>query len=298
MSPRANPASEFDAQLPAPQRDPLAFIVSFCFHTILILVILLATRKLHEAQEERRNHQPAQPQREVQMVYVPPPPVARPPTPVAPPQPQQETPLPRPLPPRVIRPPEPEPNAPTEAERTEGREATPQPQEIAQSPEPEGDPTADAEKNTESPPPMVDPAQALNASMEAEAQRIFGRRRGGTNENDGPVATRPFANAKIPDSKCPDIPRDSVGKPVEGLVRGRVVDQETGRPLSNAHLQMIDHPFNTFADAAGNFTLRFDLQLMADCRTQFVRIESPGHRAMTLPIVMGGGISTVPLRRR
>ena len=81
MSPRANPASEFDAQLPAPQRDPLAFIVSFCFHTILILVILLATRKLHEAQEERRNHQPAQPQREVQMVYVPPPPVARPPTP-------------------------------------------------------------------------------------------------------------------------------------------------------------------------------------------------------------------------
>ncbi len=294
MAPRVNPASNFDAQLPAPQRDPLSFVVSFFFHTILILGLLLATKKLHEAQEEQRAHQSPSAQREVQMVYVPPPPVARPPTPQ---QPQQQPPVPVPQPPRVIRPPEPEPNAPTEADRTEGREATPPPQEVVQAPETAGDPEANADEKTD-PPQMVDPAQALNASMEAEAQRIFGRRRGGQNEDAGPVATRPFANAKIPDSKCPDIPRDSVGKPVEGLVRGRVVDQETGRPLSNAHLQMIDHPYNTFADAAGNFILRFDLQLMADCRTQFVRIESPGHRAMTLPIVMGGGISTVPLRKR
>lgn len=298
MSQRVNPASEFDAQLPVQQRDPLAFIVSVCFHTILILGILLATKKLHEAQEEQRALQPAQPQREVQMVYVPPPPAARPPTPVAPQQPQQQPPVPVPQPPRVVRPPEPEPNAPTEAERTEGRDATPPPQEVARADEPIGDPDATDDEKTDAPPKVVDPAQALNASMEAEAQRIFGRRRGGQTEDAGPVATRPFANAKIPDSKCPDIPRDSVGKPVEGVVRGRVVDQETGRPLSNAHLQMIDHPYNTFADVAGNFTLRFDLLLMADCRTQFVRIDAPGHRAMTLPIVMGGGISTVPLRRR
>lgn len=293
MPSRVNPASSFEAQLPTTERNPLPFTVSLFFHTILIMAILLATKKLHEKQQEEAKHTPAAPNREVQMIYVPPPPVQRPPTPEPRPQPAPVRPVPPPA--SVITPPEENPNAPPEAKPKEGPEEG-KPQEIAQAEEPEGDPEGKTDP-TPNPAP-VDPAQALNASMEAEAQRIFGRRRGGADPDAGPIATRPFENAKVPDSPCPDIPRDSTGKPVEGLVRGRVVDQETGRALSNAHLQMIDHPFNTFADENGYFTLRFDLMLMANCRTQYVRIESIGHRAQTLPIVMGGGISTVPLRRR
>jgi hypothetical protein len=197
-----------------------------------------------------------------------------------------------PIPPREIRPPEADPNAPTEAVRNPGPEE-PTPRAEA----PAGEREGKAPENTDAP-PAVDAATALNASMEAEAARIFGRRRGASATEGGPVATRPFANAKIPDTKCPEIPKDSTGKPVEGEVRGKVVDQETGRPLANAHLQMIGHQYNTFAGADGSFILKFDLMLMADCRTQWVNIMAPGHRPQVLPIVMGGGISTVPLKRR
>jgi hypothetical protein len=44
--------------------------------------------------------------------------------------------------------------------------------------------------------------------------------------------------------------------------------------------------------------LHFDLNLMAECRVQYVTIVAPGYRSQMLPIVMGGGISTVPLKRR
>jgi hypothetical protein len=265
-------------------------VVSVCAHTILILGIMLASRKLQEAAEQRERVSPTKKDEAVQMVYLPPPPRPEPlPVPTAPPQAPSP---PLAIPPRELRPPEPEPNAPTEAVRTEGPEA-----DQPKADEPAGEKTGTAPENTDAP-PVVDAATALNASMEAEAARIFGRRRGANASEGGPVATRPFANARIPDRKCPDIPRDSTGKPVEGEVRGRVVDQETGRPLANAHLQMIGHGFNTFADAGGNFILKFDLMLMADCRTQWVNITAPGHRPQVLPIVMGGGISTVPLRRR
>ena len=82
------------------------------------------------------------------------------------------------------------------------------------------------------------------------------------------------------------------------LLKGRVVQQETGRPLSNAHLQMVGQKYATFADANGDFELHFDLNLMAECRVQYVTIVAPGYRSQMLPIVMGGGISTVPLKRR
>ena len=291
MSPRPKPSEAFEATLPTPERNPLAFTVSVFAHTILILGILLASKKLNEAAMEREKTTPTEPDRSVQMVYVPPPPRPQPqPQPV--PTPTAPTPSPPvPIPPREIRPPEPEPNAPTEAVRNTGPEVP-----LPRAEQPRGETEGKAPENTDAP---VDAATALNASMEAEAARIFGRRRGkNATEEGGPVATRPFANAKIPDNKCPEIPRDSTGKPVEGEVRGKVVDQDTGRPLSNAHLQMIGHQYNTFAGQDGSFILKFDLMLMADCRTQWVNIMAPGHRPQVLPIVMGGGISTVPLKRR
>jgi len=277
--------------LPPPERNPLALAVSVLAHIIVILAVLLMSRKLQEKAAEVLKDQPRAPDRAVQMVYVPPPP--RQPAPAQPapqPAPEPAPPVPVPVPPRVLRPPEPEPNAPSEAKPTEGPEE-PSPRAVQPAGEEQG--TAPANRNA-----PVDAATALNASMEAEAARIFGRRRGTGTTDGGPVATRPFANAKIPDNKCPDIPRDSTGAPVQGEVRGRVVDQDTGIPLSNAHLQMIGFQYNTFAAQDGSFTLKFDLMLMADCRTQWVNITAPGHRPQVLPIVMGGGISTVPLRRR
>ena len=261
-------------------------------HAVVILVILLLSKKMEEQQAEKPKADSAA-TREVAMVYVPPPkPAATAKTsgaaadapPVQSPQ------------PRVInKTPEPEPNAPPEAPRTQGTVEPDQPR----APDPVGDPTAPpATDNTPPAPEQVNKEDALNASMEVEAQRIFGRKKGGVVADAGPVATRPFENANIPDNVCPEIPKDSTGATPDGVVKGRVVQQETGRPLSNAHLQMVGQKYATFADANGDFELHFDLNLMAECRVQYVTIVAPGYRSQMLPIVMGGGISTVPLKRR
>ncbi len=287
---RPRPKPTFEGQLPPPERNPLALSVSALLHAVLILVIMLLSKRMAEQQTEKpKADSPAT--REVAMVYLPPKPKPTPP----PPRPVQpvETPPPQPPRPKVInKTPEPEPNAPPEATRTQGATEPEQPR----TPDPVGDPTASAPDNT--PPAVVNKEDALNASMEVEARRIFGRKKGGVAPDAGPVATRPFENATIPDSKCPEIPKDSTGAMPEGVVKGRVVQQETGRPLSNAHLQMVGQTYHTFADENGEFELHFDLNLMADCRVQYVTIVAPGYRSQMLPIVMGGGISTVPLRRR
>ena len=286
---RPRPKPTFEGQLPPPERNPLALSVSALVHAVAILVVMLLSKQLSE-QETAKPKADSAATREVAMVYLPPPRQATPPPkPVAPVQ----TPAPEPPRPKVInKQPEPEPNAPPEAPRTRG---TAEPDQ-SRTPDPVGDPTASAPDNT--PPPTVNKEDALNASMEVEARRIFGKKRGGVAPDAGPVATRPFENAAIPNSKCPEIPKDSTGAPPEGVVKGRVVQQETGRPLSNAHLQMVGQTYHTFANAAGEFELHFDLNLMADCRVQYVTIVAPGYRSQMLPIVMGGGISTVPLRRR
>jgi hypothetical protein len=286
---RPRPKPTFEGQLPPPERNPLALSVSALLHVVVIMFVMLLSRKLAE-QESTKPRVDTAATREVAMVYVPPPPKQPPPKPVAP---EPAPPLPAPQPQVINRQPEPEPNAPPEAQRTEGTAEPVQPR----TPEPVGEPTAPpAPDNTPTAP--VNKEDALNASMEVEAKRIFGKKKGGVVADAGPVATRPFENANVPDSKCPAIPKDSTGKTPDGVVKGRVVQQETGRPLSNAHLQMVGQSFHTFADGNGEFELHFDLNLMADCRVQYVTIVAPGYRSQMLPIVMGGGISTVPLKRR
>ena len=287
---RPRPKPTFEGTLPPPERNPLALSVSALLHAVVILVVMLLSKKLSEQEAAKPKADSAATTREVAMVYVPPPkPMPPPPRPVEPvPTPPPEAPRPR----VINKRPEPEPNAPPEAPRTQGTAEPDQPR----TPDPVGDPTASAPDNT--PAAQVNKEDALNASMEVEARRIFGRKKGGVAPDAGPVATRPFENAAIPDSKCPEIPKDSTGAPPDGVVKGRVVQQETGRPLSNAHLQMVGQTYHTFANENGEFELHFDLNLMADCRVQYVTIVAPGYRSQMLPIVMGGGISTVPLRRR
>ena len=287
---RPRPKPTFEGQLPPPERNPLALSVSALLHVVVILVVMLLSKRLAEQEAEAPKVDSA-PTRQVAMVYVPPPrPKVTPPPPAPRPV---ETPPPQPPRPKVInKTPEPEPNAPPEAPRTQGTAEAEQPR----APDPVGDPTASAPDAT--PPAPVNKEEALNASMEMEAKRIFGRKKGGVNPDAGPVASRPLESLTIPNSKCPEIPLDSTGAPPDGVVKGRVVQQETGRPLSGAHLQMVGQTYHTFADNDGNFELHFDLNLMADCRVQYVTIIAPGYRSQMLPIVMGGGISTVPLKRR
>ncbi len=291
---RPRPKPTFEGQLPQPERNPLALSVSALLHIVVILVVMLLSKRLADQQKDKPTADSTA-TREVAMVYVPPPkPVPPPPRP-RPVQPVQPVPTPPPEAPRpkaINKVPEPEPNAPPEAPRTEGTVEQDRPPE----PEPPGDPQASAPDNT--PPAPVNKEDALNASMEVEARRIFGRKKGGVVADAGPVATRPFENSIIPDSKCPAVPTDSTGEVPEGVVKGRVVQQETGRPLSNAHLQMVGQTYHTFANENGEFELHFDLNLMADCRVQYVTIVAPGYRSQMLPIVMGGGVSTVPLKRR
>ena len=287
---RPRPKPTFEGQLPPPERNPLALSVSALLHVVLILAVMLLSKKLAEQKAETPKADSAT-TREVAMVYVPPPkPRVTPPPPAPRPV---ETPPPQPPRPKVInKTPEPEPNAPPEAPRTQGVAEPDQPL----APDPVGDPAASAPDAT--PPAPVNKEEALNASMEVEARRIFGKKKGGVNPDAGPVASRPLESLTIPNSKCPEIPLDSTGAPPDGVVKGRVVQQETGRPLSGAHLQMVGQTYHTFADNDGNFELHFDLNLMADCRVQYVTIIAPGYRSQMLPIVMGGGISTVPLKRR
>ena len=290
--PRRRPSESFEAQLPIEtERDWLAFTVSSLTHLVLIMVALLLAKRAAEQAMEQPPATAPKDMREVAMIYLPPPPrpVALPTPP--PPQPQPEPPPPAVTPPApraINRVPEAEPNAPPDAKRTEGTS------ENAGARTPAGEPNAPEDAGTPETPKGV----ALEVTMESEAKRIFGRKRGAPVEDAGPLATRPLESSKIPDNPCGEIPKDSTGAPVQGVVQGVVRDVDGGGPLSGAHLQMIGQPYATFANNRGEFRLLFDITLMADCRTQYVRIEAPGFRSQMLPIVIGGGVSTVGLRRR
>ena len=218
--------------------------------------------------------------RRIDMIYVPPaepppPPRRQPqpaPAPVRPPQ-------PAPPPVRQVDP-EPEPNAPPEETRSEGAETE--------------EPKTDA-------PPAAN--ERTVATLESEARRIFGRPRLMTRAGAGPQARRPMeAWIRENPERCipqPVAPRDSAG-PVEfGTVIGRIFRQDNGRPLAGAHLQMIGTPYVSFTDASGEYRFKFDLELMDNCRTQYVRVTAAGYESRLLVLVLGPNRSEdVRLRRR
>jgi hypothetical protein len=84
-----------------------------------------------------------------------------------------------------------------------------------------------------------------------------------------------------------------------GTVVGRIFRQETGQPLAGAHLQMIGTPYVTFTDGRGEYRFRFDLALVDNCRTQYVKVSAPGYESRLLVLVVGPNRSEdVRLRRR
>ena len=251
-----------------------------------------------QAEHEREVDQ----SRQVEMVYLPPPPEPRPeprPEPPPPPPPPEPQPAqPTPPPPQPTPPPpdreQPEPedraNAPPDAVRTEGEEAD----------DPEG--ASDPDAPVEAPRPPLPPTSA--PTLESEAQRIFGRRRVATAPGVGPRAVRPL-ETYLPDRPevcvpTPQPPADSAGPVQYGVVEGRIYRQDGGGPLPGAHLQMLGTPYVAFTDDQGEYRFRFDLSLMDNCRTQYVRVTARGYESRLLVLMVGRNVRSedVHLQRR
>jgi len=259
--------------------SPLA--VSAGVHLVLLVVAAGISRRSPASESTDRADRPADEARRIDMVYVPPPP--SPPPALA-----RRT----PPPPRVRQTaPEPEPNAPPEAARSSGAET-------AEEPEAETEPQAEAAPTAPTP-----PREQAVATIESEARRIFGRPRLVTRAGAGPQASRPM-QAWLPENpeRClphPAAPTDSAGPTQLGTVVGRIFRQDNGRPLAGAHLQMIGTPYVTFTDQSGEYRFRFDLALMDNCRTQYVKVSAAGYESRLLVLVLGPNRSEdVRLRRR
>jgi hypothetical protein len=85
-------------------------------------------------------------------------------------------------------------------------------------------------------------------------------------------------------------PSDSGRAPEYGTVMGRIFRQDNGRPLAGAHLQMLGTPFVTFTDGDGEYHFRFDLALVDNCRTQYVRVTAPGYESRLLVLMVGPNV--------
>jgi hypothetical protein len=281
---------------PRPRRSWTSLAASAAVHAAAIVLAVTLSARVPEV-EETEPERPEDESRQVQMVYLPPPPPT-PPPPAQPPPPPPPPARPTPPPPQPVTPPpereqlEPEDraNAPPDAVRTEGEEAD----------EPEGasDPEAPAEA------PRVEAPVTEAPTLESEARRIFGRRRVATAPGVGPRAVRPL-ETYIPDrpDKCVPTPRppaDSAVPAQYGTVVGRIFREDGGRPLPGAHLQMLGTPYVAFTDGEGEYRFRFDLSLMDNCRTQYVRVTAKGYESRLLVLVVGQNVRSedVHLERR
>jgi outer membrane biosynthesis protein TonB len=277
------------AVTPSRERSWFSFVLSTTVHGILVALALWLTRTPPQEQQEKREPEPSAEKREVRMVYLNPPPQPKPPPP--PPPPKVVTPPPpppkpaTPTPPAVAPPPkkaqttpEPDANAPPEAKRSDGAEPT---DEKPDQPERSGTPEA-------TPPPSE--LATRESAMESEARRIFGSPKKYTPEGVGPRATRPM-EAYLPDhpEKCTTraATRDSSGQPQFGTVVGKIYRQDNGKPLGGAALQMLGTPYVAFTDGTGEYRFRFDMSLVDNCRTQYVRVTAAGYESRLLVLVVG-----------
>lgn len=248
-----------------------------------------------------------------------PPPQPQPQAPPPPPEPQQPPPPPPPRqlglftppPPKTEVKPDDEANAlPTEkpkegkADPTDtkagAQEQAPTPQ-VAEAPK-EATPTEASPKPIE---PLTPDGTRAVASQEEEAARIFGRSRrsAGDAGSGDPISVRPFSSPFQSSEPCqpvPRAPRDANGKAPLGVAVGRILREDSGEPLAGANLQMVGTPYTTFTDENGEYRFVYDMSLIEDCRTQYVRVTAPGYQSRMLVLVVGERVRSedVPLRRR
>jgi hypothetical protein len=63
---------------------------------------------------------------------------------------------------------------------------------------------------------------------------------------------------------------------------------------------MLGTPYVTFTDSEGEYRFRFDLSLMDNCRTQYVRVTAKGYESRLLVLVVGQNVRSedVHLQKR
>ena len=269
--------------------SPLA--VSAAAHVLLLITGGGALAEDYPGDERRRADSPAAESRRIDMIYMPPPPEPPPPPPVVqPPPPQRQPPRPPPSPPPPPRrtEPEPEANAPPEATRTTGSESPDQEKTG-------GQPAAAPRAESNAPAPKREAV-----TMESEARRIFGRPRLATAPGAGPQSVRPMESWIRESERCvPSQPAaNKSGRTELGIVVGRIFRQDNGRPLAGAHLQMIGTPYVTFTDGSGEYRFRFDMSLVDNCRTQYVRVTASGYESRLLVLVVGPQVRSEDVRLR
>jgi hypothetical protein len=264
------------------RRNWIPITLSAAMHLLLLIAAVELTRQTAERDPADRAAEPADRARSVEMIYIPPPKVSPPPA-VAPNRP--------PPPPPVKRQPapEPEPNAPPEATRSRGSET--------ESPNP---PAGERGPTPPAPQPAA-PAEEATATLESEARRIFGRPRLTTPPGAGPQARRPMEAYADNAERCtprPAPPSDSAGQTQFGVVTGKIFRQDNGRPLAGANLQMLGAPYVAFTDANGEYRFRFDMALVDNCRTQYVRVTAAGYESRLLVLVVGPNAQSEDVRLR
>lgn len=278
-------------------------------HLLLLLLIagLFNTPDTDDPDEPQASPTPEPPTQQMP-IYIPPPPQPQPQTPPPPaPPPQPRAILPStpeasrtPAPPASSAPKEENPNAPPEEQKRTGQ------REPDDAGTPETTPNKAAPKPTTPAPATTTrvptPQELAAAEQAAEAQRLFGTKRRADATND-PITVRPFAAG--PDGKpqqCEPLPRferDAEGKAPIGVAVGRILREDGVTPLSGALLQMVGTPFVAFTDDNGEYKFRYDMSLIEDCRTQYVRVSAKGYESRLLVLVIGERVRSedVALRR-
>ena len=292
------------------------FALSTLLHLLLILIVLGVFQRSAEhdqSKEDRQLVKVPRPQ-DVQLVYVAPPPK---PTPVQPP-PQQ---APEQILPRNFKEParndaaqqvKPNPAStpatrPDQVAKVDGAQAGNQNDAINNAAQEKGAPQPpNAPREVANAPPTSAPTTAAPAAakpevraptLEDEARRLFGSNR----RTPSGRPERAYGGAEIPwhagNGQCEQVPEHPDSVVVMGFVAGQVIGSDNGKPLPGAYLQILGTPYSTYSDNGGFYKLSFDLALVANCRTQAVRVTAPGYMGADLLLGVGVGNNNVPLRR-
>jgi hypothetical protein len=82
------------------------------------------------------------------------------------------------------------------------------------------------------------------------------------------------------------------------VINAKVYDPYGGKPIAGAFLQIIGTPYSAYSDAGGNYSLRFNIGLVANCRTQAVRVTAKGYSLEDLILSTGSySNNDIPLHR-
>jgi hypothetical protein len=128
--------------------------------------------------------------------------------------------------------------------------------------------------------------------IESEAHRIFGPHPvTAASEATGPVLRTLIqsgleGSGSLASNCRPDSSVNATGGEEAITIVGRILRQGTESPLPGAHLQMIGTPYYAFADGDGRYQFRFAASLVANCRTQLVRVEAPGYATQWLSVIV------------